>query len=163
MLTRTGSIANAPAGHGVGPCLLPEAVLQRSPGAVPTPLLSSYPLIGGCLSEIEIVMARCVLLSVAPFLAFFSAPSQTGWVAASDMHSGTQSWSSRQSSAQARPAFWLLAECGEMLHHAGGWFARCSVLSSSRGHLCSYPSTGNSEQEECDWSGCKAAFYSSSP
>lgn len=72
LLIQTGSIANAPAGFGVGPCLLPEQVLQPFQGAVPAPLLSPYPFMGGCFTQIR--MASCVLLSVSPFLAFFFCP-----------------------------------------------------------------------------------------
>lgn len=68
VLSRTGSIAHSPVGLGVGPCLLPEGVLQPSPGVVPIPLLPPYPFIGGCLSQT--IMARCVL----PFLAFCLLP-----------------------------------------------------------------------------------------
>lgn len=69
MLSRTGSIASAPAGLRVDLCMLLEGVLQPSPGAVLVPFLSAYPFVGGCLSQPIVV--RCVLLAVSPFLAFF--------------------------------------------------------------------------------------------
>lgn len=118
MLSRTSSIANAPTGLRVDPCMLPEGVLQPSPGAVPVPFLSAYPFAGGCLSQTIVI--RCVLLAVSPFLAFFlhlcklAGLQQVTCVAALRVGAAGR--------AEFSPA--QLSGCGQMVHGQKG----CPVL-----------------------------------
>lgn len=132
VLSRTGSIANAPTGLRVGPCMLPEGVLQPSPGAVPVHLLPAYSFIGGCSSQT--IIARCVLPAVSSFLSFFlplhklAGLQQVACVAA--LRAGAAG------RAELSPA--QLSGCGQMVHGQKG----CPMLLGGFHTALSCPAAG---------------------